>query len=101
MLDDDRAHQASRFINISLNRHASDHVAEFHLASLVRKNWHVVRIPLNKGFALFYLAPIRLRNNRPDHDVVTLKLATFGIVHADRAILVQDNPAAVERLDCA
>ena len=75
-----------------------DHVAEFDLAALVGQNRHVIRIPLHERFALLHLGAVRFRNNRTDHDVVAIQFAAFGIMHADRAIFVQHDPASVERL---
>src|SRR5947199_767300 len=51
MLDDYRAHEAGRFIDITLDRYTSDHIAEFDLAALVGENRHVVRIPLHESLA--------------------------------------------------
>ena len=98
VLDDDRAHQAGRFIDVALDRHACNHVAEFDLAGLVRQNRHVVRIPLHERFALLHLGAVRLRDNRADDDIVALQLAAVGVVHADGAVLVQHDPAAVRAL---
>ena len=61
VLDDDRAHQAGRFVDFALHRDARDHVAEFDLAGFVGKNRNVVRIPLHEGFALLHLAAVGLR----------------------------------------
>ena len=36
VLDDDRAHQAGRFVDFALHRDARDHVAEFDLAGSSR-----------------------------------------------------------------
>ncbi len=98
VLDDDRAHQAGRFVDVALHRDARDHVAEFDLAALLGQNRHVVRIPLHEGFALLHLAAVRLRDDRADDDVVALEFAALLVVHADRAVLVQHDPVAVERL---
>ena len=71
------------------------------LPAFLGKNRHVVRIPLHEGFALLHLGAVGLRNHRADHDIVAFELASFGIVHADRAVLVQHDPTAVERLHSA
>ena len=46
----------------------------------------------------FTWAPSGFGNDRADHDIVALELAALGVVHADRAVLVQHDPASVERL---
>ena len=56
---------------------------------------------MHERLAFFHAAAFGFRNNRTDDDVVAFELATFRVVHADRAVLVQDNPAAIERLHCA
>src|SRR4029077_20661757 len=62
------------------------------------KDRHVVWVPLHERIALLNGGAVALGNHRTDHDVVTLELAPFSVVHADRAILVEDDPTAVERL---
>ncbi len=52
VLDDDRAHQAGRLIDVAFDRDARDHVAELDLARFVGQNRHVVGIPLHEGLAL-------------------------------------------------
>src|SRR5205823_13280555 len=37
-------------------------------------------------------------DDRTDHDIVAIEFPALGIMHADRAILGQDDPASVERL---
>ncbi len=83
VLDDDRAHQAGRFIDVALDRHARDHVAEFDLAALVGQNRNVIRVPLHERLALLHLCAVRFGNNRTDDDVVAFEFATFGVMHAN------------------
>src|SRR5438552_9002506 len=101
VFDDDGAHQAGRFIDISLDRDTRDHVAEFNLAALVGQNRDVVWVPLHERLAFFHMRAVVFRNHRTDNDVVALELTTFRVVHADRTILAQHDPAAIERLHCA
>ena len=101
VLDDDRAHQAGRFVDVAFHRDARDHVAEFDLAGFVGENRDVVGIPLHEGFALLDLGAVGFGDDRADDDVVALEFAAFFVVHADRAVLVQHDPVAVERLDSA
>ena len=101
VLDDDGAHQAGRFIDIALDRYARDHVAEFDLTALVGKNRHVVRIPLHERLALFDGRFLGFGNNRANNNIIALEFASFRVVHADRAVLVQDDPTAVEGLHSA
>src|SRR3982074_237277 len=98
MLDDDRPHEAGCFVNVALDRDARDHVAKLDLATLVRKNRNVIRVPLYEGLALLHARAFVLRNHRADDNIITLQLATLGVVDADRAILVQHDPTAVQRL---
>jgi hypothetical protein len=53
MLDNHGAHETGRLINVALNRHTGDHVAEFDLATLIGENWHVIGIPLHEGLTFF------------------------------------------------
>ena len=98
VLYDDGAHEAGGFVDVALDGHARDHVAELDLTGLVGQNRNVVRIPLHERLAFLHLGAIRLRNDGADDDVVAIEFAAFGVVHADRAVLVQDDPAAVEGL---
>src|SRR5207248_2284791 len=100
VFDDDRAHQARRFVDIALNGYARDHIAELNFAAFISKNRNVVRIPLHEGLAFFHFGAVRFGNNRANHDIVAFELAPFGIVHADGTVLIQYNPAAIECLDC-
>ena len=61
VLDDDRAHQPGRFVDVAFDRDARDHVAEFDLAGLVSQDRNVVRIPLHERLALFHRCRRRLR----------------------------------------
>ena len=63
VLDNHRAHEAGCFIDITLDRHARDHIAEFNFAALIGQNRHVVRVPLHEGFALFNRRLVLLRNH--------------------------------------
>ena len=53
---------------------------------------------MHEGLAFLHLAAVGFRNNGTDDDVVALEFAALVVVHADRAVLVQNDPAAVERL---
>ena len=101
VFDDDGAHQAGRFIDISLDRDTRDHVAEFNLAALVGQNRDVVWVPLHERLAFFHMRAVVFRNHRTDNHIVAFEFAAFRVVHADRAILAQHDPAAIERLHCA
>ena len=68
------------------------------LPALVGQNRHVVRIPLHEGLALLHRAAVGLRDDRTDDDVVALDFAALFVMHGDRAVLVQRDPVAVERL---
>src|SRR5437762_1777084 len=98
VFDNDRAHQAGRFVDVALNGDARNHVAEFNLAAFIGKNRDVIGIPLHEGLALFHVGAIWFGNNRANHHIVAFELASFGIVHADAAVLIQHDPTAVERL---
>src|SRR6266404_3766118 len=101
MLDNDGAHQAGRFIDVALDGDSCDHVAEFNLAAFISQNWNVVRVPLHEGFTLLHLGAVIFRNHRADDHVVTLELAAFSVMDADRSVFGQDDPTAVQRLDGA
>ncbi len=58
VLDDDRAHQAGRFVDFRFIVTPCDHVVEFDLAGFLGKNRHVVRIPLHEGLALLDRAAV-------------------------------------------
>src|ERR1041385_6581996 len=98
VLDDDRAHQAGRFVDVALHRHARDHVAEFDLAAFVGQDRNVVRIPLHESLALLHRPAVGFGNDRTDDNVVALDFAAFFVVQADRAVFVERNPVAVEGL---
>ena len=49
VLDNHGAHETSRFVDVTLDCHTGDHVAEFDLAALIRENRYVVWIPLHEG----------------------------------------------------
>src|SRR6266567_615679 len=88
VFDNDRAHQASRFIDVAFNSDTRDHVAEFNLATLIGENRDIVRIPLHEGLAFFHLGAVWFRNDRADHYIVAFEFASFGIVHTDAAVFV-------------
>ena len=88
VLDNDRAHEASGFIDVALDRDARNHVAKLNLAALVGQNRDIIWIPLHEGLAFFHLGTIWLGNNGADDNVVAFQLAAFGIVHADSTVLV-------------
>src|SRR6266513_251721 len=54
--------------------------------------------PIARRSRLFHLSTVWFRNDRTDYYIVAFELASFGIVHADAAVLVQHDPTAVERL---
>src|SRR5438477_729440 len=99
VLDNYRAHQTGGFIDVALDGDASNHIAELNLAAFIGKNRDVVWIPLHKSLAFFHRGAVVLGNHGADDHVVPLKFAFLRIVHADRAVLVQHDPTAVERLD--
>ena len=101
VLDNYRAHETSCFIDIALDGDARDHVAELDLAALVSKNRHVVWVPLHERLAFFHRGAVVLGNHGAYDHVVALEFATLLIVYADRTALVQNNPTAIERLDCS
>ena len=53
---------------------------------------------MDERLALLYLGAVRFRNHGADDDVVAIQFASLGIMHADRPVLVEDDPVAVERL---
>ena len=59
-------------------------------------------VPNDLAMCVFFwplhMRSIRNRNHRADDYVVALEFAAFGVVHADRAVLVQNDPAAIECL---
>src|SRR5204862_3004246 len=98
VLDDDRAHPARRFVDVTFNGYTRDHIAELNFAAFISKNRNVVRIPLHEGLAFFHFGAVRFGNNGANYDIVAFELAPFGIVHADGTVLIQYNPAAIECL---
>ena len=62
VFDDDRSLEASSVIDFGFHRDAWNHVAEFNFASLLGENWHIVRIPLDEGFAFFDMSAVSDRN---------------------------------------
>ena len=56
---------------------------------------------MNEGFTLLDVGAVAFGDHRPDHHIVALKFAAFSVVHANRTILVQRDPTAVEGLDSA
>ena len=52
-----------RFIDVTFDRHACDHVTEFNLTGLVGQNRNVVGIPLHEGFSLLDARTVGLRND--------------------------------------
>jgi len=88
VFDNDRPHQASRFIDVAFNCDARNHVAKFNLATLIGENRDVVRIPLHEGLGFFHLGTVWFRNDRADHYIVAFEFASFGIVHTDAAVFV-------------
>src|SRR5579884_2821764 len=98
MLDDHCAHESGRFIHLAFDGDSSNHVAEFDLAAVLGEDGDVVRIPLDEGFTFLDRSAIVLGNHGADDDVVTLQLAAFLVVHADRAVFVQHDPTTVQRL---
>ena len=63
VFDNDRAHEASRFIYVTLDRDTGDHVAEFDLAAFVSENRHVVWVPLHEGFAFLDCGAVVFRDH--------------------------------------
>ena len=59
MFDHDHSFLAGRLIDLLLHRHPFDDVVEFDLARLLRKDRHVVRVPLDEGLALLHFAAVR------------------------------------------
>ena len=59
VLDDHHGFLAGGLIHLLLHGHALDDVVELHLAGLLGKDRHVVRIPLDEGVALLDLAAVR------------------------------------------
>ena len=101
VLDDHRAHDARRLVDLALHGDARDHVAEVHLARLLREDRHVVRIPLREGLALLDLLAFAERDDRADDHVVALEFAAVLAVDRHRAVLGQHDVAAFERLHAA
>src|SRR5581483_8810051 len=101
MLDDHCAHQPGRFVHLAFDGDSGNHVAEFDLAAVFGENGDVVRIPLDEGFAFLDRSAIVLGNHGTDDDVVTLQLPAFLVVHAYRAVFVQHDPTAIQRLHCS
>jgi len=95
VLDNHHGLLAGGFVRFLLHCDPLDDVMEFDAAGFLRKNRHVVGIPLDEGLALLDLAPVPDRNDRPDHHGVLFQLASVVIKDGDRAILVKDNIAAV------
>ena len=63
VLDDHRAHDARRLVGLALHGDARDHVAELHLAGLLREDRHVVWVPLGEGVALLDLHALAERDH--------------------------------------
>ena len=83
VLDDHGPHEAGRFIDVPLDRDTRNHIAEFDLSAFIRENWHIVRVPLNESFALLNCRSAAFGDHGADHDVITLKLAAFGVMHTN------------------
>ncbi len=92
VLDDDRALHAGLGIELLLDGHARDHVAELHLARLLGENRDIVRIPLHEGFALLDMPAVGDRDGRTDHDLVALDFAAVFAMDGDGTVLVEHDP---------
>ena len=99
VLDDNRSHDAGRFVDFLADRHALDHVAELDPSRLFRDDRHVVGIPLDEGFPLLDSAAIGDGNHRADHDVVALEFASIPGMDADRAVLVEHDEVVLGAFD--
>ena len=54
VLDNDSSHHPRRLIDLALDGYTRNHVAEFHLTGPLRKDRHVVWIPLHKGVGFLH-----------------------------------------------
>ena len=99
VLDNHGAHEAGCFIDIALDGYTRNHVAELNLAALIGENRHVVRVPLHERLPFLDRRAVVLGNHGAYDHVVALELAALCIVHANGAVLVQNDPASVKRLD--
>ena len=95
MLNDDHGLLAGGFIGFLLHRHALDDVVELHPAGFLRENRHVVRVPLNEGFALLDLAAVLDGDDRANDDKMLFQLAPIVANNGNGAVLVEHNVVAV------
>jgi hypothetical protein len=69
VLNDDHRFLLRGLVHFLLHRDAFDDVVELHLPAFSEMNRHVVRIPLDEGFALLDLAAVRDGDDRADDHV--------------------------------
>ena len=75
VLDDDHCFLPGRLVHFLFHRHAFDDVVELHLAGLLGKNRHVIRIPLDECVALLDVRAILDGNDSADDDGVVFQFA--------------------------
>ena len=76
VFDDDHGFLAGSFVHFLLHGDAFDDVVELHLAGFLGQDRDIVRVPLHEGFGLLDLGAVLDGNDRPNHDIVLLQLAT-------------------------
>ena len=79
VLDHDGGDTTGGLVELALDGHAWDHIAEADTTGLFGKNRNVVRVPHGEDFALFDRFAVGLGQHRTNDNLVVLNLAIVSI----------------------